>query len=94
MRKTNRTILTVNPLAAKPKRKRTIMKKIVSILMLLALTITLHGQEKEMPPEGATPKGFTLPKKEIVTLDNGLKLVMVPYGAIPKATINFTVKNR
>ncbi len=68
------------------------MKKIVSIIILLAFTFTLKAQEKELPPEGTTPKGFTLPKKEVVTLDNGLKLVMVPYGAIPKATINITVK--
>ncbi|HET8737636.1 MAG TPA: pitrilysin family protein [Pricia sp.] len=58
------------------------------------LALSAHGQEKqkEKPPQGGEPKDFTLPKKEVVTLDNGLTLVMVPYGAIPKATIRFSIK--
>ncbi|MEX0290370.1 MAG: M16 family metallopeptidase, partial [Flavobacteriaceae bacterium] len=35
---------------------------------------------------------FTLPKKEVVEFDNGLTLVMVPYGSIPKANIQFSIK--
>ncbi len=52
----------------------------------------MQGQEKELPPEGGTPKNFTLPEKEVVVLDNGLTLVMVPYGSIPKASIRVSVK--
>ncbi len=51
-----------------------------------------NAQDKQTPPEGGEPKGFTLPEKEVVNYDNGLKLVLVPYGSIPKATINFTLK--
>ena len=65
-------------------------------IILLALILSplgaLIGQEKELPPEGGAPKNFTLPAKEVVEFDNGLKLVMVPYGAIPKATIRISVK--
>lgn len=45
-----------------------------------------------MPPQGGEPKNFTLPEKEEVTFDNGLKLVMIPYGSIPKATIQVVTK--
>ena len=45
-----------------------------------------------MPPKGGEPKDFKLPEKEVVAYDNGLTLVMVPYGSIPKATIRFSVK--
>ncbi|MDX1314682.1 MAG: insulinase family protein, partial [Eudoraea sp.] len=65
-------------------------------IILLALILSpigaLMGQEKELPPQGGTPKNFTLPAKEVVEFDNGLKLVMVPYGAIPKASIRISIK--
>ena len=69
------------------------MKKlsIYSLVILFGL-MTIEAQEKETPPEGGTPKNFSLPAKEVVSYDNGLKLVMVPYGSIPKATIRVNVK--
>jgi predicted Zn-dependent peptidase len=68
------------------------MKKIISILTIITFISNISAQEKEIPPEGGTPKGFTLPEKEVITFDNGLTLVMIPYGAIPKTTINVTIK--
>lgn len=67
------------------------MKTLIKYI-LVAFVVTATAQEKELPPEGGTPKGFKLPNKEVVTLDNGLELVMVPYGAIPKVSINVTIK--
>ena len=67
------------------------MKTILKFI-LVAFVFTATAQEKELPPEGGTPKGFKLPEKQVVTLDNGLKLVMVPYGAIPKVSINIVEK--
>ncbi len=65
-------------------------------IFLLALLFIpagfVNAQEKELPPEGGTPKNFNLPDKEVVQFDNGLKLVMVPYGAIPKASILISIK--
>ena len=69
--------------------------KTISIITTMALFIglgSLSAQEKEAPPQGGTPKNFTLPEKEVIDFDNGLKLVMVPYGSIPKATIRVNVK--
>ncbi|MBQ4819389.1 pitrilysin family protein [Aquimarina sp. MMG016] len=69
------------------------MKKNIFIITLLFLTTTLvTSQEKETPPEGSNPKGFTLPKKDVVKLDNGLTLVMIPYGSIPKSTIRVSIE--
>ncbi|MDT0643931.1 pitrilysin family protein [Zunongwangia sp. F363] len=69
------------------------MKTSIYIFIIaLAIVFPANAQDKQMPPEGGEPKGFTLPEKEVVTYDNGLKLVLVPYGSIPKATINFTLK--
>ncbi|HZJ20716.1 MAG TPA: pitrilysin family protein [Pricia sp.] len=70
-----------------------------TILYALALTFWIswgcaqeQEKEKEQPPKGGEPKDFTLPEKEVVQFDNGLTLVMVPYGSIPKATIRFSIK--
>ncbi len=66
------------------------MKKITFIIFSFILCQSTIAQET--PPEGSTPKGFNLPAKEVVTLDNGLEIVMVPWGSIPKSTIQLVVK--
>lgn len=76
------------------------MKKhlmIVLVLMagLVASPATLLGQQqqqKEKPPEGGTPKPFTLPKKETFTLKNGMRVTLVPYGTVPKVAVSAVVR--
>lgn len=68
------------------------MKHYIIYLLAISFSMGVMAQEKEMPPKGGEPKNFTLPKKDVVSLDNGLTLVMVPYGSIPKATIHFSIK--
>ncbi|GAB4250892.1 MAG: pitrilysin family protein [Ekhidna sp.] len=69
------------------------MKKFKLYTLLLAiLSMAVNAQEKEIPPLGGTPKGFTLPSKETFQLENGLSGVLVPWGSIPKATIQIVVK--
>ncbi|XLS27709.1 M16 family metallopeptidase [Flavobacteriaceae bacterium M23B6Z8] len=67
------------------------IRLITTAVFFLFLNL-LSAQEKEQPPLGGEPKDFKIPAKEIQTFDNGLKLVMVPYGSIPKATIHVSVK--
>ncbi len=64
---------------------------IYTFLIALFLAVPSIAQ-KQTPPKGAEPKDFKLPKKEVVNFDNGLQLVLVPYGSIPKATISITLK--
>ena len=66
--------------------------KYIIYLLTITFSISVMAQEKEMPPKGVEPKNFTLPEKEVVTLENGLTLVMVPYGSIPKASIRISIK--
>ena len=70
------------------------MKKLLYTLIVPLLSITAIAQDtqKQTPPPGGEPKGFTLPAKEVLTLDNGLEAVMVPWGSVPKATIQITIK--
>ncbi len=66
------------------------MKRITFTLLFSVLGLIVFAQDG--PPEGGTPKGFTLPEKETFTLDNGLSGVMVPWGKIPKAQIQVVIK--
>jgi zinc protease len=76
------------------------MKKYLMLVFVLAFgliagpTAQLRAQQaqKERPPEGGTPKAFTLPKKETFTLKNGLRVTLVPYGIIPKVTVSAAVR--
>ncbi|MEW5797805.1 MAG: pitrilysin family protein [Bacteroidota bacterium] len=68
------------------------MKRILFILTILAiLSVALHAQ-KQLPPEGGTPKDFTLPQKNTIILKNGIEAILVPYGTMPKVTISVVVR--
>ncbi|HUQ33911.1 MAG TPA: hypothetical protein VM095_17455, partial [Pyrinomonadaceae bacterium] len=58
--------------------------------LVVGSTAPLSAQQR--PPEGGTPKAFTLPKKETFTLKNGMRVTLVPYGTIPKVTISAAVR--
>ncbi|MDC6354201.1 MULTISPECIES: M16 family metallopeptidase [unclassified Robiginitalea] len=65
---------------------------LLNLIALLLPLVFLTGQEKQQPPKGGTPKNFSLPEKETIAFDNGLELVLIPYGSIPKANIQVSVK--
>ena len=70
------------------------MKKIqLVILAFLVVTFVqaLHAQ-KQLPPEGSTPKDFTIPAKQTFALANGISVTMVPYGSLPKVTVSVVVR--
>jgi len=44
------------------------------------------------PPKPAPPKPFTLPESSEFRLDNGLEATLVPYGSLPKVTVQIVVR--
>jgi zinc protease len=60
----------------------------LAAVMITSFNTAAQEQAKEAPPEGGTPKDFTLPPKQQYQLDNGLMVTLVPYGALPKVTIS------
>jgi len=59
---------------------------------LLSVGAGMHGwAQKQTPPEGGPAKAFTVPAHETYTLPNGLKVTLVPYGIIPKVTVDIMV---
>ncbi|WP_299700289.1 pitrilysin family protein [uncultured Pontibacter sp.] len=69
-------------------------KKLITITLsaMLGLTSGIALAQKQTPPEGGTPKNFTLPAKEEFELPNGLSATMVPYGEIPKVVVSMEVQ--
>lgn len=61
----------------------------IGALMMVALAFA----QKQVPPAGGVPKDFKLPAKTTFALDNGLQVVMVPYGSIPKVAVRVVVKS-
>ncbi len=62
------------------------------LALVLALSIAPGAiAQKQTPPEGSAPKDFILPVKSTFTLENGLTVVLVPYGTLPKAVIRAVV---
>src|SRR3954470_15590372 len=47
---------------------------------------------REQPPPLGTPKPFTLPPKRELTLSNGMKVTLVPFGTVPKVTVYCAVR--
>src|SRR5947209_3142624 len=63
-------------------------------LLVLAFNLCAGMQasaQKQAPPEGGPPKAFNVPAHETYTLPNGLKVTLVPYGIIPKVTVDISV---
>ncbi len=61
---------------------------VLAATMIVSVNTAAKEQAKETPPEGGTPKDFTLPPKQQYQLDNGLMVTLVPYGVLPKVTIS------
>ena len=65
---------------------------LLATLALAAAPLALPAQDRQAPPAPGTPRDFTLPPKRELTLPNGLEVTLVPYGAIPKATVRLVVR--
>lgn len=69
------------------------MKTIKYLLTaVMAITIFMGMAQRTSPPPAGTPKDFTLPAKTAKSLENGMKAMLVQYGAVPKATVNLIIK--
>lgn len=71
------------------------MKPIRAVLILCALAVTAGPllAQRQTPPEGSTPRDFQLAEPRELTLPNGLKVVLVEYGQVPKATVLLVVRS-
>ncbi|MFQ6116450.1 MAG: M16 family metallopeptidase [bacterium] len=69
--------------------------RISRLFMIGCLSLVLATPaltQKQTPPKGGTPKDFTLPRKQTLTLKNGLRATLVPYGTLPKVSVRIVVR--
>src|SRR5476651_2641102 len=60
--------------------------------LVLLLSASSVAQQKQLPPALGTPKAFTLPPKRELTLPNGMKVTLVPFGTVPKVAVFCSVQ--
>ena len=74
--------------------RRTLSLIAASALLALAPAVARaeDAPVREKPPEPDAPRPFKLPAPTRFTLPNGLKVLLVPYGTIPKALVRLTVQ--
>lgn len=69
--------------------------KLIPLTALLAILLLASGAahaQKEVPPAPGAPKDFKVPEASTFTLDNGLEVTLVPFGSVPKVTIELSVR--
>lgn len=71
--------------------RRTIQKLLLVFLAAAVVTAPSFAQ-KQAPPAGGPPKPFALPAHESYLLPNGMKVTLIPYGNIPKVTVNLALR--
>lgn len=47
---------------------------------------------RETPPAPAAPKDLRLPQATTITLKNGMKVTLVPYGRVPKVSMQLSIR--
>lgn len=67
------------------------MKRTILTLAIALFAISAFGQ-KQTPPPAGTPKNFSVPEIRKIDLPNGLKVRLVPYGDMPKATVRLVIQ--
>ena len=72
---------------------KTLISAAAALALLFGLGAQAQEEQKETPPPGGTPKDFNLPAKDTVTLDNGLRVTLVEFGSVPKATVRVVVRS-
>jgi zinc protease len=74
---------------------RNVLSSLVAAGLLAFSTAAVQGDEapaREKPPAPDAPRPFRLPAATRFTLQNGLKVSLIPYGTIPKALVRLTVQ--
>jgi zinc protease len=62
-------------------------------VVMIALASSGRAADKQTPPAGGPPKPFKVPPHEDFSLANGMKVTLVPYGEIPKVTVDVIVRS-
>jgi len=65
---------------------------IFSVLLACVVSAAAQTQFPSEPPQPAQPRDFRVPEAKRFTLDNGLQVAMVQWGAMPKVRVTLSVR--
>ncbi|HEV2644181.1 MAG TPA: hypothetical protein VGT98_15820, partial [Candidatus Elarobacter sp.] len=73
------------------------MRNIIpAVVIVFGAVATASAQQPpaapQSPPPLGTPKAFHVPPRHDITLANGMKVTLVQFGTIPKASIYLTTR--
>jgi len=71
---------------------RKLIKEIFLVLTVMVWLASPALAQKQTPPAGGPPKAFTLPAHESYGLPNGMKVTLIPYGNVPKVTLDLSLR--
>ena len=65
---------------------------ILAAAALTCVSLSAQGQFPSQPPAPGAPRDFRVPEPKRFTLDNGLQVAMVQWGAMPKVRVTLTLR--
>ncbi|MGZ5444079.1 MAG: M16 family metallopeptidase [Thermoanaerobaculia bacterium] len=68
------------------------MRMLLTLLLATSVLVETNAQTKQAPPAPGTPKDFAIPEIRKYELPNGLRVRLVQYGAVPKATVRLVTQ--
>jgi zinc protease len=71
------------------------MRRAIALVSCSLLAVAPAGAqkiEKDAPPMAGAPKNFRLPQSREFTLENGMRVTLIPFGKVPKAAIRLAVR--
>jgi predicted Zn-dependent peptidase len=68
-----------------------VIRRLLSVLLALGAAGAPLAAQKEAPPAAGTPKPYKVPPRRSITLPNGMRVTLVPYGIVPKVAVSLAI---
>jgi zinc protease len=68
-----------------------VIRHLTTALVCLVVSAGALAAQKEAPPAAGTPKPYKVPPRRSIILPNGMRVTLVPYGAIPKVAVSLAI---
>jgi zinc protease len=73
--------------------KNTSIRVSLLTFFTVAFFAGITSAQKQAPPPGGQPKPFSVPAHQSYVLSNGMKVTLIPYGNIPKVTLDLSIQS-
>ena len=67
--------------------------RLTTLVAAASLAMPAFVSAQQLPPAPGTPRDFVLPATRSFSLENGLGVTLIPYGAVPKTTLSLVIRS-